>query len=305
VRFSLWPTNEQPWPDLLSVARFAEATGWDGVWIFDHFMPDTSDVSPERLDEELATPTLECWTVLAGLATVVPRVRLGALVSSVTYRHPAVLANMAATLDHLSGGRAVLGVGAGWQVNEHQAYGIRLPPPGRRLDDLEEATEILHHLLRDARTTVEGRRWQVRDAACEPKPLQDPMPLLIGGGGERRTLRIVARCADEWNVWGLPERLRAKGEVLDRHCEELGRDPSTIRRSAQVLVELTDAAGTEPPPARPPTVRGTPAQVLDVVAGYAAAGVDEFILPDWELGTGARREDAIARFWDEIARPLR
>src|SRR5258705_5888131 len=140
-------------------------------------------------------PVLECGSLVAALGAVVPRVRIGTLGGGNTYRRPAVLANMAATLDHVPGGRFTLGVGAGWQVNEHEQYGIELPPVKQRLDRFVEALRILHGLLRHPRTTVDGEYYQVTDAVCEPKPIQDPLPILVGGGGEKRMLGIVAQYA--------------------------------------------------------------------------------------------------------------
>lgn len=293
MRFSVWPTTGQSWGDVLDVAQHAARTGWDGLWLADHFMP-----AGGRLDG----PMLECWTALAGLATVVPRLRLGPLVTGNTYRHPAVLANMAATVDHLSGGRLVLGLGAGWQQNEHDAYGIELPPVPDRLRRLEEACAVIRGLLDQPRTTVTGDHYRVTDAPMEPKPVQDHVPLLIGGGGERVTLRIVARWADEWNTWGPPEVLAAKGAVLDRHCDAMGRDPATVRRSAQVLVDLD---GRHPSTRPMPSVRGGVGELQELLAGYVAAGVHEFVLPDWNLGTGSGRRDALDRFLTEVAAPLR
>src|SRR5688500_4097635 len=176
MRFSVWPNAAQPWDDILDVAQHAEATGWDGVWIADHFMPNEADPSG---------PTNECWTLLAALGAAVPRVRLGALVTGNTYRHPAVLAKMAATVDQVSGGRIVLGLGAGWQENEHAAYGIPFFTTRERLERLEEACEIVKGLFSQPRTSFEGRHYTLRDAPLEPKPVQDPLPLLVGGGGEK------------------------------------------------------------------------------------------------------------------------
>jgi alkanesulfonate monooxygenase SsuD/methylene tetrahydromethanopterin reductase-like flavin-dependent oxidoreductase (luciferase family) len=175
--FSVWPNPQWTWDDVRSTAVDAEAAGWHGVWFADHFMPNTGDSS--RTDGDF----LECWGVLAALAAVVPRVRLGPLVSSTTFRHPAVLANLAATVDHVSGGRLVLGLGAGWQINEHDAYGIPLGSVKERLDRFEEACQIVTSLLRDDRTTVEGSYHQVVDAPCEPKPVQRPLPFLVGAEG--------------------------------------------------------------------------------------------------------------------------
>lgn len=294
VRFSIWPTTAQSWADLHDAASYAADTGWDGVWVADHFMPGTTS------DDG---PVLECLTVLAGLATSVPRVRLGSLVAGNTYRHPAVLAKAASTLDQLSGGRAVLGLGAGWQANEHRAYGIELYDVKRRLARLEEACQVVRRLLDDERTSFAGRHYTLVDAPLQPKPVQAHLPLLVGGDGERVTLRIAARWADEWNTWGMPDHLAAKGKALDRHCGTIGRDPKEIARSAQVIVDL-DAGGR--PFDRPmPKVSGSAARLQDVMGAYMDAGVGEFVLPDWNLGTGSARRDLMDRFLTEVAAPFR
>jgi F420-dependent oxidoreductase-like protein len=299
----VWPASTSPWSAVLELAQHAAASGWDGVYIADHFMPNTADGTPAD------GPMLECWSQMAALAAVVPRVRLGNLVCGNTYRHPAVLANIAATIDHISGGRVLLGLGAGWQVNEHRAYGIPLPEPRELLDRLEEACQIATGLLRQSRTTVDGAYYRVTDAPCDPKPLQDPLPLLVGGGGERRTMRIAARYADEWNAWSTPDVLAHKVDVLHRHCEGLGRDPASIAVSTQALLFMSDdeawlrdrrplAGGGRP------TIVGTPAEIVEVMAAYADAGCDEFILPDFNLGP-KRRLDTYDRFWAEVASHFR
>jgi F420-dependent oxidoreductase-like protein len=294
MRFSLWPATLQSWADLSDAATHAAGSGWDGVWVADHFMPSTPSAEG---------PVLECFTALAGLASTVGTVRLGSLVAGNTYRHPAVLAKMVATLDHLSGGRAVIGLGAGWQENEHRAYGIELPPVSERLGRLEEACAVVRYLLDDDRTTFDGRYYTLVDAPLEPKPLQDRLPLLIGGGGEKVTLRIAARWADEWNTWGMPDLLAAKGAVLAHHCEAIGRDPADIRHSAQVVVDLE---GTGEPFDRPmPKTAGSVAQLQAVMGDYVEAGVHEFILPDWNLGKGSARRDVMDRFITEVAAPFR
>jgi len=299
MRFSLWPHASQPWAEIVDLARHAERQGWDGVWVADHFMPNNEDNSG---------PYNECWSVLAGLAASVPRLRIGSLVSGNTYRYPAVLAKMAATVDHISGGRLVLGLGAGWQEAEHRAYGIPFPSVGERLARLEEACQVLRSLLDEDRSDFDGRYYQLRHAPLEPKPVQARLPLLIGGGGEKVTMRIAARYADEWNVWGTPETLGHKVSVLDSHCAEVGRDPGRVRRLAQAVVHMGDdpaqlaAARQEPQPF--PTIVGTPEEVREQMAGYAAVGVDEFILPDWNLGPPAEKRRALERFWEEVAEPL-
>jgi len=297
VRLSLWPSTSQGWEDFHDAASHAEATGWDGLWAADHFMPAEG---PDR-------PMLECFTVLSAVAASVPRIRIGSLVAGNTYRHPAVLAKMAATLDQVSGGRLVLGLGAGWQENEHAAYGIEFSDVAGRLARLDEACAVLRQLLDHPRGNFAGRFYTLTDAPAEPKPVQAHLPLLVGGGGEQVTLRIAARWADEWNTWGDPGVLAAKGRVLDAHCARIGRDPKEIARSAQVLVELDGHAAASPPASRRayPTASGSPAQLQDMLYAYQEAGVGEFIMPDWNLGTGAARRDAMDRFLEEVAAPLR
>jgi F420-dependent oxidoreductase-like protein len=300
MRFSVWPGPQQPVDGVLDMARHAEATGWDGVWMADHFMPNDADVSG---------PVLECWSMLAALAREVPRVRIGSLVCGNTYRHPAVLANIAATVDHLSGGRLVLGLGAGWQENEHRAYGIEFATAPERLRWLEEACRVVKGLTTEERTSFEGERYTLVDAPLEPKPVQEPLPLLIGGGGEKVTLRIAATYADEWNVWGTPDILRHKIGVLESHCERIGRDPATIARSAQALLFLSDdEAYLEKIRSRGipmATTIGTADEVREIVAAYADAGVDELIVPDFNLGDPSRRRDTLDHFNDEVAAHFR
>jgi len=294
VKFAVWPSMNDPWAETLAIARHAEATGWDGVYYADHFMPNDADVS---------APVGECWTTLAALAAAVPRIRIGPLVTGNTYRHPAVLAKMAATVDIISGGRLVLGLGAGWQENEHRAYGIEFSTVGGRLSRLEEACHVITSLFANRRTTFAGRYYQLTDAPLEPKPVQSPVPLLIGGGGEQRTLRIAARYANEWNVWGSPEVLARKGQILDPYCEELGRDPRTIRRSAQALLVMTDdrsliervrASGR-------PVLGGTGPELRALVEQYAVAGVNELIIPGFTIGRTLEEKLAtLDRFNEEV-----
>lgn len=294
MKFAVWPSMNDPWAETLAIARHAEATGWDGVYYADHFMPNDADVS---------APVGECWTTLAALAAAVPRIRIGPLVTGNTYRHPAVLAKMAATVDIISGGRLVLGLGAGWQENEHRAYGIEFSTVGGRLSRLEEACHVITSLFANRRTTFAGRYYQLTDAPLEPKPVQSPVPLLIGGGGEQRTLRIAARYANEWNVWGSPEVLARKGQILDRYCEDLGRDPRTIRRSAQALLVMTDdrsliervrASGR-------PVLGGTGPELRALVEQYAEAGVNELIIPGFTIGRTLEEKLAtLDRFNEEV-----
>ena len=298
MRFSIWPNLLQPWSDVLEVASYAVATGWDGVYVADHFMGDGTSFGPE------GAPTLEATAAVGALATATSRVRLGTLVLGATYRHPAVLAKWAATVDHISGGRLTLGIGAGWQRNEHQQYGIELGPPGVRLARLEEACRVLRGLLDEPRTTVEGEHYRVRDALAEPKPVQARLPLLIGGKGDRM-LGLVARHADAWNLWGLAPAIAERAAVLEQRCAAIGRDPATIARSAQALVRITDddeaarrfVAGTGGRAA----VAGPVAAFADAVAAWQAIGLDEVIVPDFALGTGTARLDAMDAIIEQVA----
>jgi len=294
MRFGFWPGPNNSWSDTLALAKHAEAGGWHGVWYADHFMPNAEDTSG---------PTSECWTTLAALAASVPRIRLGALVTGNMYRHPAVLAKMAANVDNISGGRCVLGLGAGWQENEHRAYGINFSTLGGRMSRFEEACQVVTGLFSNEKTTFAGKHYQLTDAPLAPKPVQKPLPLLIGGGGEQRTLRIAAKYANEWNVWGTPEVLKHKGGILDQYCREIGRDPKTIAHSAQGMLMLTDDAAMveRMKAAGRPVIGGTGVQVRALVEQYAEAGVDELIIPDFNLGrTVADKTAVMDRFADEV-----
>jgi F420-dependent oxidoreductase-like protein len=301
MRFSLWTFSGQPWPDLLAAARHADATGWDGVWVADHFMGNAPGPVPAT------NPTLEAGSLVAALGAALERVRVGTLVYGNTYRHPAVVANMAATVDRVTGGRFVLGIGAGWQVNEHEQYGIELPPVRERVDRFEEAVQVIRSLLSQPTTTFDGGHYRLTDAICEPKPVQRPLPILVGASGDRM-LGIAARWADEWNTWGRPDRVAERGAVLTRACERAGRDPDEVGRTAQALVFLTDDPDEAEGMVRAapmPAIAGTPAQLRDVVAAYAEAGLDELIVPDRTLGTGGRKLEAMDRLIGDVAPAFR
>lgn len=296
MRFSIWPINQQPIEDVLAVCLHAEQRGWDGVWMSDHLMPSR---------EPLATPVVECFTTLAAIAVVTQRIRVGSLVASNTFRHPAVVAKMAATISELSNGRFTLGIGAGWQVNEHSALGIELPAPAGRLEALDEACTIIRALLSGARVSYSGKYYNMVDAQQHPSA---PVPLLVGAKGQR-ALEVVARHADIWNTWGRPELIAERSVTLDQHCSANGRDPSSIGRTAQALVVLTGGGGSSDlerwQQSALPILSGGPAQICDEMVEYQAAGVDEFVLPDFNLGVGAQRLDALDRIFEEVVTPLR
>lgn len=296
MRFSFWPTPSQAFDDVLDLCSHAEQTGWDGIWYADHFMPNAEDTS---------TPWPEAWVTLSALGARVPRVRLGTLVSGNTYRHPAVLAKMAATLDHITGGRVVLGIGSGWQENEHTQYGIPFYTVPERLKRLDEACQVIRSLFSETKTNFDGAYYQLQDASLEPKPVQQPLPLLIGGGGEKMTLKITARYADEWNVWGTVDTLRHKMAILDQHCADIGRDPRSIQRSAVALLFMSEDAKfleqMRNAKLQQAAIIGTPAEVKDIVAEYAAAGVDELIVPDFTLGPKEKKLATMDTFIRKVA----
>ena len=227
MRFGFWPMPGTPWAEALALSRHAEAIGFDGIWYADHFMP---------MEGDLSKPINESWTALAALAASVPRVRLGHLVNGNTYRNPAILAKMAAGIDIISDGRFVLGMGAGWQQNEHALYGIHFGTLGERLRRLEEALSVIRQLLRTDAANLDGKFYQIQDAPLFPKPVQERLPIMIGAAGEKVALRIVAEYADEWNAWGLPDLINHKSRVLDTHCNRIRRDPASIRRTGVALV---------------------------------------------------------------------
>jgi F420-dependent oxidoreductase-like protein len=193
--------------------------GYDSVWTWDHFVP---------LDGDPKGPMFEAWELLAAWGALTTRVHLGTLVTGNTYRHPPVLAKMVATLDHITGGRAMLGLGAAWHEGEHAMYGLRFPTTGGRLARMDEAARVLRLLLDEPIASFAGKHYVLTDAVAEPKPVQERLPLLIGGGGEQRTLRTVARYADYWHGHGSPEVIAHKLEVLAAHCAEVGRDVREI-----------------------------------------------------------------------------
>jgi F420-dependent oxidoreductase-like protein len=219
------------------LATTAERSGFDSVFVMDHFY-QLPNIGP-RTD-----PMLEGYALLSALAARTSTVRLGTLVTGVTYRHPAFLAKEVTTLDVISRGRAILGLGAAWNEDEHRGYGYEFPPVGERLSRLEEALQICRAMFRDEAASFNGRFYLVEGALNSPRPIQkNGPPIMIGGGGEQRTLKLVAQYADMCNIFGDPPTIRHKMDVLERHCESVGRDPGTITRTrlGSLIVRQTDA----------------------------------------------------------------
>ena len=227
LRFGMKVSQAATIDTLKQVWRIADEAGFDHCWNMDHFASLGGD---DTLD------IFEAWTALAGMAALTTRVRIGCSVTGNTYRHPGVLAKMATTVDHLSGGRLEFGIGAGWAENEHVMLGLPFGTRGDRADRLEETLRIITSLWSEPTTTFEGKHYQLKDAIAEPKPVQRPHPpIWIGGSGPKRTLRLAAEYADVWNAaGGEPAAVAESSAILDRHCADIGRDPATIRRSVQI-----------------------------------------------------------------------
>jgi alkanesulfonate monooxygenase SsuD/methylene tetrahydromethanopterin reductase-like flavin-dependent oxidoreductase (luciferase family) len=207
----------------------ADEWGWESAWVFDHMIP---------LSDPRSGPNLEGWTLLAGLAEATKRVKIGPMVTGITYRNPSLLLKEAVTVDHISNGRCLFGVGAAWFGGEHEMFGFEFPPVGQRVDMLREALELFELLQSQERTTYAGRYYQAKEAYFEPKPVQPRLPVVIGAGGDRM-LRIVARFADQWdNNFSNNDEYRERVRKLEAACAKLGRDPNAIRRSTTLQVDL-------------------------------------------------------------------
>ena len=311
MRFGVFTSlTGQTWPAVLDLWRHIESTGWDIACVTDHFMPNTRDK---------AGPAMESWSTLSALAAVVPRIRVGTIVLGNTYRQPAVVAKMAAQVDIISGGRLLFGLGAAWQQNEHDAYGIPFYTLRERLERLDEACEVVRSLWTRERSTFSGRHYQLVDAPLDPKPVQKPQPeFMIGGGGERVTLRIVARHADTWNVWGGPQVLARKTPFLEEHCSKVGRDSKTIQRSVNMCLLITDNSaeidqlvqtmikrfGFSEAGARDTCLAGTPNQIREKLHAVQAAGANTLFIPTLFRPLEDLRRD-MDRFLSEIAPEFR
>jgi F420-dependent oxidoreductase-like protein len=270
---------------IAGIATTAEEHGFDSVWVMDHLY-QIEMVGPKE------DPMLEAYSLLSALAARTRRVGLGTMVTGVTYRNPALLAKIVTTLDVISSGRAILGIGAAWNDDEHAGYGFDFPSVKERMDRLEEALQIIRAMFTETAPTFEGRHYRVQEVLNNPKPIRGRIPILIGGSGEKRTLRLVAQYGDACNLFGDPDTVRHKIDVLERHCADVGRDPAEITKTAlqSVIVRPTAAEaekaleayaasrGTIPDRAREVLVAGDPAAVAERVAAYTAVGVQGLVI---------------------------
>jgi F420-dependent oxidoreductase-like protein len=277
-----FPDPGEAYEAMSGVAQEAETLGFDSVWLYDHF-----HTVPQPTQEI----TFECWTSTAALARDTKRVRIGQLVTCNSYRNPALLAKMASTVDALSHGRLVLGIGAGWYRDEYIAYGYPYPDTGERLRRLHDAVELILAMWTQESPIYDGTYYQLHGAINQPKGVQKPhIPLLIGGGGERVTLRLVAQYGDASNFGGTIDEIKHKLAVLKQHCEDLGRDYNSIKRTT--LIDFCTIADTEEAAFAklPQTARdhieyfrqtelvGTPASIRQRLAALEEAGIQEVVV---------------------------
>jgi F420-dependent oxidoreductase-like protein len=303
IRFGVQTAPQNTtWQELSDTWKLIDSLDYDTAWTFDHFFPILSDPSG---------PCFEGWISLAALAAETSRVQVGVLVTGNTYRHPAVLAKMAATLDHTSGGRLIMGIGAAWFELEHNAYGIPFQTTAERIRRLDEAAEVIKRLWSEKQVTFEGRYYQLKEAYCEPKPVQQPRPaIMIGGSGEKLMLRVIAKHADQWNTFGSAEVFRHKIEVLKEHCVAVGRNFDDIEVSWAGAALVTDSRGEKeellgrfaaafgitPEQYALGALVGSASEVRDRVASFIEVGVTHFI----PIANTPFKHESIRRFAEEV-----
>jgi F420-dependent oxidoreductase-like protein len=287
---------------LRRVASEAERFNFDSFWVMDHF---------HQIEHvgAIHEPMLESWTTLGTMAGVTSKIKLGTMVTGIVYRHPSVLAKIGATLDVLSKGRLFMGIGAAWNEQEAAAYGIQFPSTSERFQRLEEAVQIIHKMWNEECATFEGQFYQIHDAYCNPKPIQKPRPpILIGGGGEHKTLKLVAKYADACNLFGSPDTVRRKLGTLRDHCKAVGRDYDSILKTklgSVIIGKDSEALKQKIPQSFKglPTERlnefimlGTPEEIHRKIELFRDAGIDQMIV-SFEPG---RELDALNLFGEEV-----
>ena len=277
----LW-SQAMPWPAFRDAAIAAESAGWDSVWTWDHLL---------AIFGPWEQPVFEGWLALSALAAVTKRLQLGLMVGANTFRNPGLTAKLATTLDHVSNGRAILGIGGAWFEREHDAFGIDFASGvGERLDRLDESVMLMRRLLDGERFSHEGRFYTFHDALCEPRPVQEHLPILVGGSGPKKTLRTTARYADLWNTAGTIEEVRGRVATLDSHCRDVGRDPAAIERTVSFPIVIRDdrAAAQKAFDALlahngaadvggVPLLLGSPASIADELRPYVELGFSTLI----------------------------
>ena len=284
VRFGLqlWPQSTT-WPEVRDASLAAEAAGWDSIWAWDHLL---------AIQGPWQQPIYEGWTFLAAVASITSRVRVGLMVGANTFRNPGLTTKLATTLDHVSNGRAVLGIGGAWFEREHEAFGFDFgKSPGERLDWLGEAVPLMRRLLDGEQVTHQGRFYTFTDALCEPRPIQAHLPILIGGSGPKKTLPIVARHGDAWNTSGELDDVKASLDLLAGYCADAGRDLSDIELTVSFPTIIRDrVADAEAARAKQlahnglenlggvPLLTGAPAAIAEKLRPYLALGFSTVIV---------------------------
>jgi F420-dependent oxidoreductase-like protein len=302
------PVEEQ-WPTMLEIGLKIERLGYDTAWVYDHF-----HTVPEPTQEA----THECWTLMAALAATTSTVRLGQMCTCNSYRPPSYMAKVATTVDVISGGRLEFAIGAGWYEHEYLAYGYEFPRAGIRIAQLDEAVQIIKQMWTEDEAWFEGEHYSVKGAINQPKPIQNPHPpMWIAGGGEKKTLRTVAKYGDYSNFAGSPETFERKSRILDEHCEAVGRDPAEIGRTVHMLITVVESESDFDPVMRrvaaqagrdvdtymagSQAVAGTAEQVIEQIAAYKDAGAVHVTGYFWDAVWG----DSIDRFAAEVMPHLR
>ena len=298
TKFSVWPSPERSWSDVRDLAVYADTNHWYSLWYADHFMPNHEGSATQD------GHVYECWSMIAAIAAVTERLRVGSLVSPTTFRHPTILANTAATIDQTSRGRLTLGIGAGWQVNEHLAYGVDLLEGKDRVDRFEEAIQIIKSMLTHNRTSFAGQHFSITDAPCQPQPVQTPLPIMVGTGGPRMST-VTARFADEWNTWGHVSTATERVATFAQACQKVDRDWNDIHKSVQAMFFLVDDQDTiekirkVAPNDR--SIIGSNEYIIDQIGQLIGLGFDEIIFPDFTLGKDAQtRLDSYEKIRTEI-----
>lgn len=303
IRFGIQtPPQNTTWQELRDAWKLIDSLDYNTAWVFDHFFAILSHPSG---------PCFEGWTSLAALAAQTSRVQAGVLVTGNTYRHPALLAKMGATVDHASGGRLIMGIGGAWFEQEHNAYGVPFYTTAERIHRLDEAAQIINQLWSEKQVTFEGRYYKLKDAYCEPKPLQKPRPpIMIGGSGEKLTLGVVAKHADQWNTFGSSEVFRHKINVLRQHCVAVGRNIDEIEVSWAGAAHVTEsrqerdellgrwaaAFGITADQYAPGALVGSASEVRDKINQFIDAGVTHFI----GIANPPFNHESIRRFAEEV-----
>ena len=277
MKFSAWPASGS-WINMYKDWLHLAEHGWNGRWSMDHFM------SPIDSHEN---PVSESFTALSALSALIPEIKIGTMVTGNTYRHPGVLAKMAVNIDHISEGRFTLGIGCGWQEIEHKSFGIPFPSVPERVKMLDESAQVLSELLSGKKISFSGNYYQFDDAKISPAPFQSKIPLLIGGGGEKVTLRTVAQYADAWNIWARPSFFKKKLDVLEEHCYKMNRDPNTIHKTVAINIMFSDDKNMIEAKSQDSwsLVGGNVDQVRQTIGEFKDMGVNEVIIAAYDKNT--------------------